>query len=53
MTGRLAAESFKAALRHLLQARGHGARAGLANAGRKTASDIYTAYLKLIRSRVK
>lgn len=32
MTGSLAAESFKAALRHLLQARGHGAQAGLANA---------------------
>lgn len=31
MTG-LAAESFRAALRHLLQARGHGAQAGLADA---------------------
>lgn len=31
MTG-LAAESFRAALRHLLQARGHGGQSGLANA---------------------
>lgn len=31
MTGGLAAESFRTALRHLLQARGHGAQSDLAN----------------------